>query len=370
MTPKLPSIALVTGFPDHYLATRVVQRLLEVDRSLRLRCIVRESQLERANAFVARLSFQQRERLRLLVGDAAALDLGLSGKELGRLTAEVELIHHCASTTDLAGTKSQAAATVTAAREILELADDCANLQRLVHWSSTTVSGAREGLVMEEDLSDAHGFRSLTEKALFQAEAMMRESKKDLPITVLRHASLVGDSVTGETDLLHGPYLLIRLLLNSPEDLRIPTPMRRDVRLSFVPIDYAVNAGVHISQDSRAVGRTFHIVDPKPLTLHRAFELFAEATGRPMPKGYLPTVLATALMRTPGLDRWVHTPRAFLENVRTAVIYDDRQARELLDGSNLQCPALEDYVEVMVAYVRGVQEASQRRRGRAAQPRV
>lgn len=351
MNTTHPRVALVTGFPDRLLAVRVVQELLSLDHVLRVRCIVRESQIEAANLVLSAWPTQQRERVRLLVGDSAGLDLGLSGAEFKELAKETKLIHHCASNTDPASSSREAAETVNATNEVLELAELCDQLERLVHWSSTIVSGAREGLVMEGDLENAHGFRTSAEKALYRAEAMIREIGTRLPITVLRPASLVGDSVTGETDLLHGPYVLIRVLLNSPEDLRMPAPVRQNVRVNFIPIDYAVKAGIHIAQDSRSLGRTFHVVDPKPLTVHRAFELFAEAAGKPIPKGFMPTTLATRLMRTPGLDRWVHTPRAFLENVRTDVIYDDRNARELLEGSGIRCPALEDYVDTMVDYV-------------------
>ncbi len=357
----IPGVALVTGFPDRYLATRVMRRLLEVNRSIRIRCIVRESRLEDANRLLASLSFQQRERLRLLVGDPAALDLGLSGGEFAQLAKEVELIHHCASVVDPAASRERASETITMAREVLELADAASGLHRLVHWSSAIVSGSREGLVTEDDLSDAAGFRNPVEEALYRAETMMRESMGRTAITVLRPATLVGDSVTGETDLLHGPYLLIRVLLSSPQDLRMPAPMRRDVRLSFVPIDYAVSAGVHISQDPRSVGHTYHIVDPKPVTLRRAFELFAESAGRPAPKGYVPAGLASLMLRAPGIDRWVHTSKTFLDNVRTAVIYDDRGARHLLDGSTIRCPALEDYVDAMVGYVQAALHAKQGR---------
>lgn len=367
-TAGLPALALVTGFPDRYLATRVIRRLLEVHRSMRIRCIVRESRLGDANRLLASLSFQQRERLRLLVGDPAALDLGLSGTEFAQLAREVELIHHCASVVDPAASRERAADNLTMAREVLELADAASGLQRLVHWSSTIVSGAREGLVMEDELSETSGFRNPVEQALYRTETMMRESMNRASITVLRPATLVGDSVTGETDLLHGPYLLIRVLLSSPQDLRMPAPMRRDVRLSFVPIDYAVSAGIHISQDPRAVRHTYHIVDPKPVTLRRAFELFAESAGRPVPKGYVPASVASLILRAPGFDRWVHTSKTFLDNVRTAVIYDDRGARQLLDGSSIRCPALEDYVDAMVGYVRASLHAKQSH-SPAGQPR-
>jgi hypothetical protein len=54
-------------------------------------------------------------------------------------------------------------------------------------------------------------------------------------------------------------------------------------------------------------------------------------------------------MRAPGLQRFQNTTRAFLDHLKTDVIYDDRNARELLAGTGIQCPELESYVDAMVA---------------------
>jgi thioester reductase-like protein len=268
------------------------------------------------------------------------------------LTERVEIIHHCASITDPAGTKEEAAWNVRAAAEISEFAVASPRLKRLVVWSSATVSGHREGFVKETELDDELGFRNPVEESLYRVEQMLRESADELPIVVLRPALMVGDSVTGEIEDLNGLYLLIRFLLSAPEDYRLPTPSRTGVRISAVPVDYAVKAGIRIAEDERSVGRTFHIVDPKPVTVQHALQLFAEATGRPAPREHDPLNLPTALMRAPGLQRFRNTTRAFLDHLKTDVVYDDRNTRELLAGTGIQCPDLESYVDVMVARAR------------------
>jgi nucleoside-diphosphate-sugar epimerase len=259
------------------------------------------------------------------------------------------VIHHCASITDPAGTKEEAEGNVKAAAEILEFAEGAPRLQRLVFWSSATVSGNREGFVQETDLTDQMGFRNPVEESLYQAECMLRESAEDLPIVILRPAQMVGDSLTGETQDLGGLYLLIRFLLSAPDDYRIPTPSRTGVRISTVPVDYAVKAAIKIAEHERSIGLTFHIVDPKPVTVHHALRLFAEATGRPAPREHDPLNLATALMRAPGMQRYTSTTRAFLDQLKTDVIYDDRNTREILAGTGINCPDLGSYVDVMVA---------------------
>lgn len=316
--------------------------------------------MERAEALLAARTDAERARVRLLEGDAAAMDLGLSGREIVQLAREVDFIHHCAAITYL-GVEHDAARqlNVQGTREVIELANDADHLERLVHWSTALVSGARRGYVLEEELDASAGFRNPIEKTRFEAEVLVRRAAGRVPTTILRPSIVVGDAVTGEIDRLEGPYLLVLLMLNAPMDLRMPLPGRGDIPLNLVPIDYVVDAGYAIAKDRRSLGKTFHLVDPEPVTARRVFELIARAAGRPSPRGFLPANLATALLRTPGLERFAHVPRAFLEQLATEVVYDDRNAREILDELDIRCPPLTSYVEVMVEYVR--QQQSVRR---------
>jgi thioester reductase-like protein len=324
-------------------------RELVAQGELSVCCVVTEAREARAIELLSALPPQARERVSLRVGDPRSMDLGLSGEEFARLAEHVEVIHHCGSITDSAGTPEEAAGNLRAAAEILELAEAAPRLKRLVCWSSATVSGNREGFVKETDLDDAMGFRNPVEESLYRMERMFRESADEIPIVILRPALILGDSVTGEVEDLNGLYLLIRFLLSAPEDYRIPTPSRTGVRISAIPVDYAVKAGLRIAAHESSIGRTFHIVDPKPVTVQYALRLFAEATGRPAPREHDPLNLATALMRAPGLQRFRSTTRAFLDQLKTDVIYDDRNAREILAGTGIFCPDLESYVDTMVA---------------------
>lgn len=357
-------VTLVTGFPTSFLATRMVRKILAEERDAVVRCLVQQKFAERAREIVGGLPARDRERVTLLEGDVAAMDMGLSGREHVALAREVQVIHHCAAATYLGVARDVAErVNVDGVREVLELAGEAPRLERLVHWSSALVSGGRRGYVLEEELQAPDGFRNVVEETRFRGEELVRRARAGgLRATILRPAILVGDSVTGEIDRFEGPYLLVLLMLSSPVDLRVPLPGRGDVPLNLVPIDFVVDAGWAIANDARSVGRTFHLVDPTPQSARRVFELIAQAAGRPLPRGFLPTNLATALLRTPGLERFAHVPRAFLEQLATEVVYDDRGAREILDPRGIKCPGFESYVDVMVSYVRAQQSAKRQRR--------
>lgn len=362
------SVTLVTGFPTSFLASRMVRKILESDRHELVRCVVQEKFLERARTVLETLPARDRERVTILEGDVAAMDLGLSGAEFVALAGEVDVIHHCAAATYLGVAREVAErVNVEGVREVLELAREAKHLLRLVHWSTALVSGGRRGYVLEDELSAAEGFRNVVEETRAKGEQLVRAAmRKGLPTTILRPAILVGDSVTGEIDRFEGPYLLVLLMLNSPVDLRVPLPGRGDVPLNLVPIDYVVDAGWTIASDRRSLGRTFHLVDPTPQSARRVFELIAQAAGRPVPRGFLPTNLASALLRAPGLERFSQVPRAFLEQLATEVVYDDRGAREILEPQRIKCPSFDGYVDVMVQYVR--QQQSQKRPRRPGEP--
>jgi nucleoside-diphosphate-sugar epimerase len=350
-------VVLLTGFPSSFLARRLLPKVLEAEGEARVVCLAPKQQHDAAEAALRELPNAQRERVELLAGDTADMDFGLSGKRFLDLARRVEVVHHCAFAT-YAGVRRPAAERINigGTAEVIELCEASSHGTRLVLWSTASVSGTLHGRVIEGELVRPPSFGNVADDTRFRAEQMVRASMDHVPTTILRPSIIVGDSATGEIDRMEGPYLLILLMLSSPVDLRVPLPGRGDVPLNLVPIDFVVEAGYAISKDARSIGRTFHIVDENPPTARRVFELIAEATGRPGPVGSLPSQLATALLRTPGLERFSHIPRTFLEQLATEVTYDARNTRELLTGTGIECPKAATYLTVMVDYVRSQQQ--------------
>jgi nucleoside-diphosphate-sugar epimerase len=218
--------------------------------------------------------------------------------------------------------------------------------------STASVSGDRKGLVLEQDLQGNQSFRTVVEETKAHAERIARRAMGKVPIVVLRPSTMIGDSETGEVDRFDGPYPLILLILSSPHKVSIPLPIRGDLPLNLVPIDFVVRAAHRVGSDPRAPGRTIHLVDPSPLPARRVFELVAHVAGRRSPQGVVPSHVARTLMRTPGLDRVAKSPRAYLQQMITDVRHDTRNAEELLRGTGVVCPPFESYVDRIVNYVR------------------
>jgi nucleoside-diphosphate-sugar epimerase len=362
-------VVLLTGFPSAFVARRLLPKILAEEADTRVVCLVPKQQYDAAEGALRGLP-SDRERVELIAGDTADMDFGLAGTRFIELARRIEVVHHCAFAT-YAGVRRTAAERINigGTAEVLELCEAGQRGTRLVLWSTASVSGSLHGRVLEGELVRPPSFGNVADETRFRAEQMVRAAMDHVPTTILRPSIIVGDSTTGEIDRMEGPYLLILLMLSSPVDLRVPLPGRGDVPLNLVPVDFVLDAGYAISKDARSLGRTFHLVDENPPTARRVFELIAEATGRPGPVGSLPSQLATALLRTPGLERFSHIPRTFLEQLATEVTYDARNTRELLTGTGIECPKASTYLTVMVDYVRSQQQKrafdkQQRRRQR------
>ncbi|MBN9164776.1 MAG: oxidoreductase [Myxococcales bacterium 68-20] len=346
------SVVLLTGFPS-FAARKMCEELVRgPDRTL-VHAVVRSKSLEEAEGALDALPLEQRRRVVLVEGDAAAMDYGLSGAELRALTPEIDIIHHMAQVSYLGADRKLAQqVNVNGAREALEVASQCKSLRNLVYHSTAQVSGDRTGLVLEDELDKGQSFRNVVEETIARGERIVRSRMlHKLPISIVRPTLVVGDSQSGEVDRFDGLYFLILLIVTSPPDFPLPLPGRGDTLLNVVPIDYVVRAANAIGRDPRAPGRTFHIGDPAPLTARRVFELVATAGGRRSPRGFIPANLTKALLRTPGLDRLAKSPRAFLDALATPVSYSFANTTELLADGDIRCPPFESYVDALVEYV-------------------
>ncbi len=344
-------VVLLTGFPS-FAARKMCEELVRGPERTLVHAVVRSRALQDAEAALDALTPDERKRVVLVEGDAAAMDYGLSGKELAELTPQIDIIHHMAQVSYLGADRELAEQlNVDGAREAIEVASQCPSLKNLVFHSTAQVSGDRTGLVREADLEEGQGFRNVVEETLAYGERIVRSRMNKLPISVVRPTIIVGDSSTGEVDRFDGPYFLILLLLTSPADLALPLPGRGDALLHLVPVDYVVRAAKIIGRDPRARGRTFHIGDPAPLTVRRVFELVATAGGRRLARGFIPTNLTKAILRTPGLERLAKSPRAFLDALATPVSYSFANTTELLADTDVRCPPFETYVDRLVEYV-------------------
>jgi hypothetical protein len=120
----------------------------------------------------------------------------------------------------------------------------------------------------------------------------------------------------------------------------------------LVPIDYVVDAAAHVVRKADSAGKTYHLVDPAPLTAAQVFAAVADHARTEPPRGQIPAVLARAVLRTPGLSRLARGPATFLDLLEHAVRYEQTNTAAALGGSGIVCPPLLDYLPKLVDYAK------------------
>jgi len=360
--PGYDAVLLVTGFPSLY-ARKMVRLILAEEPGALVYAVVPAGLSAAAQVEREGLSAAERDRLVLVEGDASAMDLGLSGAEFRQLSREVERIHHLWHVGGGALDRRTARlVNVVGAGEILEFARAASALECLVLHSTAHVSGDRTGVVYEDDLASGQAFRSEVEETRMQAETLARRAMRDVPVAVVRPTTIVGDFDPLEDERLDGLYLLALFIVATPAEIAIPFPGKGDTPLNIVPLDFVIRAAHAIGRAPSAPGRTFHLADPHPLSARRVAEMIARAGGKRTARSHIPSNLAKALLRTPGIERFVRSPRAFVEQLSTAVRYDTRNADQLLRGGDIACPPFETYAAELVTAVQEHLKTRQRRR--------
>lgn len=341
---------LVTGYPG-FIAKRLLRRLFaEVPRA-RITVLVEEDRRVEADSDVAMLGGECTRRVRVVTGDVTKMDAGLAGPEIASLADATHVFHLAGMQRVDASPALLESINVDGTRNMLALAREMEHLERFVHFSSCLVAGDREGVITEDELDEGQGFRTFYEKTKARGEKLARAAMKDLPVTVVRPSIVVGSSETGEIDRFDGVYQIAILVVTSPVGVPLPLPGTGTAPLNLVPVDFVTKAAVRLALDPRAAGRTFHLVDPSPLSARHVYELIAQRAGKKLPRQALGSSLASQIMRLPFMARLSRRQLPQLSLLDRFVVYNCAGTLSLLDGTGISCPRFDTYVDKLTGFV-------------------
>ncbi len=343
-------IHFLTGYPG-FIGKRLVRRLLEALRGKpdRLVLLVQPKNARAAREDLAALGA---ERAEVVEGDVEHMHLGLSGVEFKTLARDLTDVWHLAARSHLgAGRSEMRRVNVEGTQNVLDLCLTARRLRRLNHFSTAFVSGDRVGVILEDELAMGQRFHNTYEESKFQGELLVRRAQAEIPATIYRPSIVVGDSRTGEIDRFEGPYALAILLVASPLAVPLPLPGDAVAPLNVVPVDFAVDAALSISENPAGAGRTIHVVDPSPLSARRVYEMIADRAGRKLPPVSVPARLLQAILQLPLLERLSRTHRPAIEYVNHLAIYNCRNLLDLLEGTGIQCPPITSYLDRLIEFV-------------------
>lgn len=360
---------LVTGYPGS-ICKNLVRTILENEPKSVIYFLVQEKFIEDAKKFLKSKNRQSFKNVELISGDIADMHLGLSADEVKNLTRNVTDIYHLASISYL-GVPNELMwqVNVQGTINLIELAQESRRLEHLNYISTAFVSGDRQGVVTEDELDCGQKFRNLYERTKFEAERKIRDAMGRLPVTIFRPSIVVGDSKTGEIGRFDGPYYLGILLASSPLS-SMALIGNEHAPLHVVPVDYTVKTILYLSRQKESIGKTFHVVDPNPISVKSAYELVARCVGinkeklsvsSVLPKSVL-TGLTKILQSIPGVEKISRTQRQAIDYTNRLTFYNSSNTTQALEGTQLYCPPLQSYADKLVGFVRNYYESKAKKR--------
>jgi thioester reductase-like protein len=347
----LDDTVFVTGFPG-FIAGRLLERL--AIEGARLLLLVQSCFVDRARVQLERIAHQTGNPLsnfRILEGDIAKTDLGLTRQDLEIARSQATVIFHLAAIYDLAVARDVAIqVNVGGTKNLNAFAQALPNLRHYHYVSTCYIAGKRKGRILETELQHAAGFRNYYEESKYLAEIEVDALKSALPITIHRPAVVCGDSKTGETAKYDGVYYLIHYLRKWPSLLRLFNIGNHDVSLNLVPVDFVVDAMVALARDPRAIGKTLQLADPNPVATHELFNTIARRLKGSDSRMTVPASVVHFILMLPPSPRITGLPHHGVPYFFLKQTYDTKQARELLEPHDLRCPPFSSYADTIVDY--------------------
>jgi long-chain acyl-CoA synthetase len=259
---------LLTGATG-FLGTQIARYLLK-DEEVTILALVRAKNSETAKRKAAKnwwdwpeLTTALDSRIQVVCGDICQPQLGLSDNDYSALTQQVTHIIHTAADWRFLPLDELRKTNVQGTKNILDFAKKANlhhHLERFAHISTAYVAGGRLGQVPEDALTEEFGFFTDYERSKHEGELLVREAKSKIACSIFRPSMIVGDSETGAIKTFNTFYFPLRLYLTGK--MRI-MPVKRSLKINFVPIDYVAKAIVQLTFDPRAESKNFHLVAPK-----------------------------------------------------------------------------------------------------------
>src|ERR671937_503383 len=337
-----------TGFIGRHL----VGELLKRDGTVY--ALVREGSKGRLEDLGKRLGAG--DRIVPVAGDLTKQGLGIEGFD-----ENIDHFFHLAAIYDMeSDEESLRRANVDGTRHVIEFANSI-EVGRFHHTSSIAVAGTYKGLFREDMFDEGQRLPHAYHATKFESEKLVREQVK-APFRVYRPGIVIGHSETGEMDKIDGPYYFFKLLQKLrhalPEWFPLAGPEGK--KANIVPVDFVAKAMDHIAhmEDSDLYGNTFHLVDPKPLSVGRTLNEFAKAAHAPRfamrvdshLTNIVPPQLAKGLMQIPTIKAIrnqvlddLQIPPSVLEHRDFDADFDARDTQRALTGTGIAVPPLSSY---------------------------
>ncbi len=292
-------------------------------------------------------------------GDMTQPLLGVSVEMQEPLIGKIDHFFHLAAIYDLnakAGIQQQVNTEGT--RQAVQLAERLGTGQ-FHHCSSIAAAGLFDGLFREDMFDEAEHLDMPYFQTKHEAEGIVR-NECTIPWRVYRPGIVVGDSNTGEMDKIDGPYYFFKTIQKLRRLLPpwMPAIGVEGGRINIVPVNFVVDAMVHIAHQEGEENKTFHLTDPNPMRVGDMLSTFSRAAHAPEPAirinvslfNFIPRHLTAMLMTMAPVRRIrdaaiadLGLPKDVFRLISYPTRFDSRETQRVLKGTGIEVPPLHSY---------------------------
>ena len=257
-----------TGFLGAFLLDELLKRT-----GAKIYCLVRCPDLEtgrqRIQATLAKYLSRNgwnNPRIIPVAGDLTQSLFGLSTREFEKLAEAVDCVYHNGALVKLCYNYELLKPTnVLGTQEVIRLA----SLGRLkpLHYISTVAAcplkdSSEVQIVRETELDfDGMLYGGYCQSKWVAEQMVIAARARGLPVGLYRPGIITGHSQTGACNTADATWRMIKVIVETGVFSEIEGAM------DMTPVDYVSKAIVHMACSGRAIGQTYHLVNPKPMSL-------------------------------------------------------------------------------------------------------
>lgn len=303
-------------------------------------------------------------KIEVVTGDITLPGCGLDSRSQLKIQAEVSVIIHGAALTSFSSELEAARAINVAGTEnLLALAKDCRSLHSLCHLSTVYVAGRRTGVIREDELAHGCGFVNAYEQSKYEAEQLLQRHAHQLPISIIRLSTILGDSHDGAVTKLGAIHHALRLFFHSLAPFVPGTPQSL---VDLIPVDYAAQAVAALALELPTSG-TWHICGgAESLALEEMLELSLQLFCFHRPAWRKRVIEKPAIVELKTFELFVKSVEetgesmlkdsvALLKHFAPQLAYpkqfEDNKTRALLQQTGIVRPPIRDYYPGVIRFL-------------------
>jgi nucleoside-diphosphate-sugar epimerase len=343
-----------TGFPGFICSQLIRDVLKKNDLKGTIYVLVLQGMMDKARnerrVIISELGLSEKAFV-IIEGDITKPSLLITEENQKQLREKITHVFHLAAIYDLAVPRDIAyRINVDGTDNVNKWVRELTQLKRYVYFSTAYVVGKREGTLYETELIRPASFKNHYEETKYEAEVLVEEMKKEIPITIIRPGIVKGHSQTGETIKFDGPYFMMNFLERLKFLPILPRLGKGEAFVNLVPIDYIIQATTYLSFFENGEGKTYHLTDPRPYRATEIYSFMMREMLNKQPIGTLPLTVGKWFLSIKPMRKYLRVEKEALDYFTWMGHFDSTQAVNDLKDSGISCPDFKEGIKPMTAF--------------------